>query len=292
MMRRLLPLLLVLLTCCLESPSILAFQLLGGQAPVTPFSTALFAEGESDALPTTTTSPFHEAVGSTSRRSFAMASLAVFSSVLASPSHADEPIEQGIPVLDQGIPVIAQGIPVMKTKSGLKYLDLEPGTGPSPQYGQLVSFSYQAYVKLPSSKNNPNPKPELYETVPAYLIKHGNGRTIAGLDEGLHTMKVGGKRRLLIPPKLGYVDSGLGPLPEYPWDRRKLNRLLSQMVEVAGGTLIFEVQLLSVLTDEADQGYYQDDSLSPEDFQTLRDNLQKNLLDKRAAEAAKLAASS
>ena len=172
-------------------------------------------------------------------------------------------------------------IPVFKTASGLKYIDLQVGTGESPKYGQLCSIQYAAYIKLPSSGKNPNPKPELFEKQTAYLLKHGNGRTIPGLDEGLHTMKVGGKRRLLIPPKLGYIENGLGPIPEYPWDRSKLNNLLTSMIEESGGTVIFEVTLLSAIDDEADQGYYSDDSLSPEDFDTLRKNLQKKVQDSR-----------
>ena len=171
-----------------------------------------------------------------------------------------------------------QGLTVYKTPSGLKYIDLELGTGPTPSYGQLLSISYTGYVKLAASKDNPNPKPEVFETVTKpyyYLIKHGNGRTIAGLDEGLHTMQVGGKRRLLIPPKLGYTETGLGPVPTYPWDRAKLNALLQNMVAVKGGTLIYEVQLWSAVDDEADQGYYQDESLSPEEFEQLRRNLQQ-----------------
>lgn len=172
-------------------------------------------------------------------------------------------------------------IPVFKTASGLKYIDLQVGTGVSPKYGQLCSIQYAAYIKLPASAKNPNPKPQLFEKQSAYLLKHGNGRTIPGLDEGLHTMQVGGKRRLLIPPKLGYIENGLGPIPEYPWDRNKLNSLLTSMIEQSGGTVIFEVALLSAIDDEADQGYYSDDSLSPEDFDTLRKNLQKKVQDNR-----------
>jgi FKBP-type peptidyl-prolyl cis-trans isomerase len=171
---------------------------------------------------------------------------------------------------------------VIKTSSGLKYIDLIPGDGITPQYGNLCSIQYSAYIKLAKTPNNPNPQPELYDKVTdGYLIKHGNGRMIPGLDEGLHTMQVGGYRRIIIPPKLGYIDSGLGPIPEYPWQRYKLNSLLDQMITIGAGTLIFEVKLLSVIEDEADQGYYQDDSLSPEDFDILRENLRLKGLKER-----------
>jgi len=123
-----------------------------------------------------------------------------------------------------------------------------------------------------------------YDSAPSYLIKHGNGKTIPGLDEGLHTMKVGGVRRIIIPPKLGFVASGLGPLPVSPWDRFKLNSLLDNMVELRAGQLVFDVELRSAIEDEADQGYYSDRSLSPEDFDTLRENIQKSTREAKEAE--------
>merc|ERR1719410_2079718 len=165
------------------------------------------------------------------------------------------------------------------TKSGLKYIDLKEGYGKSPLYGQLCTFSYKASIKIAGSDK----KPERFDEDKAYLTKHGNGRIVPGLDEGLHTMKVGGVRRIIIPPKLGYVTSGLGPLPSGFLGRRKLSSLLDQMIEKKGGQLIFEVQLLSVIDDEADQGYYNDDTLTPEEFNTLRDNVQKSFSESRKA---------
>jgi hypothetical protein len=135
-------------------------------------------------------------------------------------------------------------------------LILIEGSGPSPNYGQLCSIKYTAYLKLP---NRPDKQRFDADT---FLLKHGNGRLIAGLDEGLHTMKVGGQRRLIIPPKLGFVDDALGPVPESPFDRMRLNQLLADMVEQRGGNLIYDVQLLNVIDDEADQGYYDDFSLT------------------------------
>ena len=169
--------------------------------------------------------------------------------------------------------------------SGIKYLDFEPGSGPTPEYGQLCSISYKGYIKLPANKNDANPKPQQFDQSSAYLIKHGNGRIIPGLDEGIHTLRVGGTRRIIIPPKLGYVTSGLGPIPEYPWDRSKLNNLLDQMVALRGGTVVFEVTLLSAIDDEADQGYYKDGSLTPDQFEQLRNTIQQ-----RAMQASQQAA--
>jgi hypothetical protein len=166
-----------------------------------------------------------------------------------------------------------KSVTLFKTKSGLQYIDLVEGTGVSPRYGNFVSISYKAYVKLPKIEGKES-KLDEFDSDPAYLIKHGNGRTVPGLDEGLHTMKVGGKRRIIVPPKLGYVTSGLGPIPPGPYGRWKLNRLIDRMIEVKGGNVIFDVEMRSVIEDEADQGYYDDESLSPEDFNTLRQNIQ------------------
>lgn len=181
----------------------------------------------------------------------------------------------------------AEDINVIKTNSGLKYLDLVPGTGPSPEYGNMVTITYKGYVKLPANAKKLSTEPQLFDQVTdGFLFKHGSGRMIPGLDEGLHTMKEGGTRRILIPPKLGFVDIGLGPLPVSSWKRAKLNKLLDQMVEVSGGTLIYEVTLNGVYEDEVDQGYYTDLSLTPEQYDTLRTNLQRKSAAARLEEEA------
>ena len=176
-----------------------------------------------------------------------------------------------------------KSVTLFKTKSGLQYIDLVEGTGPSPKYGNFVSIAYKAYIKLPDAQGK-SFKLDEFDSDKGYLIKHGNGRTVPGLDEGLHTMKVGGKRRIIVPPKLGYITSGLGPIPVGPIGRWKLNHLIDRMVELKGGNTVFDVEMKSVMEDEADQGYYDDESLSPEDFNTLRLNLETS---QQAAAAAR-----
>lgn len=177
-----------------------------------------------------------------------------------------------------------KSVTVFKTKSGLQYIDLAEGYGPQPKYGNFVSIAYKAFVKLPDAQGQKYDLDE-FDSEKQYLVKHGNGRNVPGLDEGLHTMKVGGKRRIIIPPKLGYVTFGLGPIPSGPYGRWKLNHLIDRMVELKGGNLIFDIEMKSILEDEADQGYYEDESLSPDDFNTLRQNIEssqmQNLEDKK-----------
>jgi peptidylprolyl isomerase len=93
---------------------------------------------------------------------------------------------------------------VEKTASGLEYVDLVQGTGPSPASGQNVTVHYTGYLldgkKFDSSVDRNEPF--------SFII--GTGQVIKGWDEGVMGMKVGGKRKLIIPPDLGYGTRGAG----------------------------------------------------------------------------------
>ncbi len=90
------------------------------------------------------------------------------------------------------------------TESGLGYIDLVPGTGASPKSGDRVTVHYTGYLtdgkKFDSSVDRGTPL--------TFVI--GIGKVIRGWDEGVMTMKVGGKRKLIIPPQLGYGSRGAG----------------------------------------------------------------------------------
>lgn len=93
---------------------------------------------------------------------------------------------------------------MITTPSGLKYEDVEVGTGPSPKPGQTVVVHYTGWLmdgtKFDSSRDRGEP----------FRFPLGQGQVIRGWDEGLATMKVGGQRILMIPPELGYGARGAG----------------------------------------------------------------------------------
>jgi peptidylprolyl isomerase len=87
----------------------------------------------------------------------------------------------------------------VKTPSGLRYIDEKVGDGASPQAGQTVTVHYRGVtqstgVEFDSSYRNNKPAD----------FRIGVGEVIKGWDEGLMTMKVGGKRKLIVPAHLGY----------------------------------------------------------------------------------------
>jgi peptidylprolyl isomerase len=108
------------------------------------------------------------------------------------------------------------------TPSGLKYIDTEVGTGESPTTGQTVKVHYTGTLtdgkKFDSSVDRGQP----------FSFKIGVGQVIKGWDEGVATMKVGGKRTLIIPPDLGYGERGAGG------------------VIPGNATLLFDVELLGI----------------------------------------------
>jgi peptidylprolyl isomerase len=108
------------------------------------------------------------------------------------------------------------------TQSGLKYYDLKTGTGDSPKTGQTVVVNYTGWLEDGTQFDSSIDRGEPFSFV------LGEGSVIPGWEEGVATMKVGGKRQLVVPPDLGYGDQGAGGLIP------------------PGATLIFEIELLEI----------------------------------------------
>ncbi len=108
-----------------------------------------------------------------------------------------------------------------QASSGLKIEDVKVGTGAEATAGKTVTVNYTGWLtngtKFDSSLDRNKPFP----------FRLGAGQVIPGWDQGVAGMKVGGKRKLTIPPELGYGARGVGPIPP-------------------NATLVFEVDLLGV----------------------------------------------
>lgn len=89
-------------------------------------------------------------------------------------------------------------------KSGLKYIDLEAGTGAVAVSGKNVTVHYTG--KFPDGKKFDSS----VDRCEPFTFRLGQGRVIKGWDEGVAGMRIGGKRKLFIPPELGYGKRGAG----------------------------------------------------------------------------------
>lgn len=115
-----------------------------------------------------------------------------------------------------------EGSQVVTTQSGLQYEDLVVGTGRQAKIGDTATVHYTGWLangtKFDSSVDRKAP----------FSFRVGAGQVIKGWDEGVSTMNVGGKRRLIIPPDLAYGSQGAG------------------RVIPPSATLTFEVELLGL----------------------------------------------
>jgi FKBP-type peptidyl-prolyl cis-trans isomerase FkpA len=103
--------------------------------------------------------------------------------------------------------------------------DLREGTGPTASQGRTVTVSYTGWLFDPS---RPESKGTQFDSQASFSFQLGVGRVIPGWEQGIPGMKVGGQRRLVIPPNLGYGSQMVGSIPP-------------------NSTLVFDVMLLNVI---------------------------------------------
>ena len=128
----------------------------------------------------------------------------------------DEPPPQNTPV-----PRVVADTSYTVTGTGLKYFDLELGTGAQAQNGDRVSVHYHGWL------TNGQLFDSSYLRQQPFAFVLGTGFVIPGWDEGILNMRVGGERQLVIPPDLAYGAAGRGNIPP-------------------NATIIFEVELVDV----------------------------------------------
>jgi FKBP-type peptidyl-prolyl cis-trans isomerase len=130
-------------------------------------------------------------------------------------------------VMAAGAPAIANAAEPEQVQvvlpSGVRYVDLKPGTGEEAREGKILEVHYTGWLKDGGTKFD-----STQDCAKPLTLRLGAGDVIKGLDEGLVGMRVGGKRRLTVPPELGFGKEGGGE--RIPPD----------------ATLVYEVELLAV----------------------------------------------
>jgi peptidylprolyl isomerase len=123
-----------------------------------------------------------------------------------------------------GAAMAQSSVKPVTTSTGLQIVDTKVGTGPSPRQNQTAVVHYTGWLYVNGAKGKKFDSS--VDRNEPFEFPVGAGRVIQGWDQGVATMKVGGKRTLIVPPQLGYGASGAGG------------------VIPPNATLIFDVELL------------------------------------------------
>ncbi|KAJ1626371.1 hypothetical protein T492DRAFT_1032858 [Pavlovales sp. CCMP2436] len=151
---------------------------------------------------------------------------------------------------------------VVRDEAGFRYYDIRPGEGASPKWGQLLTINYAGYTL--QEDGSLRCFDSSFAREDPYLLKHGNGQQVKGLELALHGMRIGGRRRVILPQEtLGFTVGALGPLPVRRAERERLQDEINK-TEQAGRNvdLIFDVELLTAMDDVIDRGIYEDVTIS------------------------------
>lgn len=149
------------------------------------------------------------------------------------------------------------------TKSGLKIIDFVEGSDQKPEWGDFIIINYVIYrnisgnlVKIADTYDQRNP----------YSYVHGNGQIIKGIEEAVHGMRKGGKRRIVVPDELSYNVSGMGPIPPEIWKRRKI--FIKDDTQKKSNFLVFDIELIDVKKNDFNQKWFTN-KISGEKAETL-----------------------
>jgi len=137
---------------------------------------------------------------------------------------------------------------------GVKALDLREGSGEVPADGDQVAIHY--YGRLAAKQgwrfdSTYDHKDETGDPMP-FVFTIGSGKVIPGIEAAVKSMRVGGLRRVIIPPSQGYQNTSQEPIPPNFFDRQRLFTTIFNPTRLANGegstlgTLIFDIDLINI----------------------------------------------
>lgn len=140
------------------------------------------------------------------------------------------------------------------SSGGVKALDLRDGSGEIPVDGDQVAIHY--YGRLAAKQgwrfdSTYDHKDESGDPMP-FVFTIGSGKVISGIEAAVKSMRVGGLRRVIIPPSQGYQNTSQEPIPPNFFDRQRLFTTIFNPTRLANGegstlgTVIFDIELISI----------------------------------------------
>ncbi|XP_023001602.1 peptidyl-prolyl cis-trans isomerase FKBP17-1, chloroplastic [Cucurbita maxima] len=188
--------------------------------------------------------PLIPAISPTTRRALSLSAV-IFSAIstLASSSSLAAPSKSAAPQFFE-----------LPDSAGVKALELRIGSGETPVDGDQVAVHY--YGRLAAKQGwrfdtTYDHKDENGEPIPFTFVL-GSGKVIAGMEAAVKSMKVGGIRRVIIPPSQGYQNTSQEPIPPNYFDRQRLFTTIFNPTRLANGEgsslgiLIFDIELVQV----------------------------------------------
>lgn len=158
-----------------------------------------------------------------------------------------------------------------QTDTGIAFIDFAEGDGRTPEWGDIITLHYTLYTINPKNNELVKHDSSFVGNKKGYLVHHGNGEHILGLEQMLHTMSTGGNRRFILPPRLAYYQAGFAPIPRSNIGRKRLSRDLSN----SSGLIVMDVEVLRIQKDLSDHGYYSALNLTEEEEGKLFESIPK-----------------
>ncbi|XP_073146313.1 peptidyl-prolyl cis-trans isomerase FKBP19, chloroplastic [Henckelia pumila] len=143
-----------------------------------------------------------------------------------------------------------------ETNSGLQYKDLRLGSGPSPKTGEIVVVDWDGYTigyygRIFEARNKTKGGSFVGEDKDFYKFRLGTREVIPAFEEAISSMALGGIRRIIVPPELGYPDNDFnkqGPRPTTFSGQRALDFVLRNQ-GLIDKTLLFDIELLKIVSN-------------------------------------------
>lgn len=131
-----------------------------------------------------------------------------------------------------------------ETKSGIQIIDFKVGDNNFPQWGSLLKVKYVAYIKIGQDIKKID---STYERKDVFTFQHGNGELNVAFEEAVHSMQIGGKRRVVVKINSEKEVLNSGPISPLTGIRQELKNLFKNNIKNNKVYLIYDIELTEII---------------------------------------------